>query len=142
MESYTSAFLPQKPSMFLSNVSPQSSLPVQKKLPCPLQSAGARFMDFHMVSGDSTDHGYPPCVSKWQYGPWTPTQSPAVAWPRDINIALGGSTDQGHLYSLSQNHGPRHGPPRRQPGPQTSISVASETVQASHVKCSVLILIS
>lgn len=40
----------------------QSSTPLQKKLPFPLQSETAWIMDFHMVSGGSTDHRHQHCL--------------------------------------------------------------------------------
>lgn len=68
-----------------------------------------------------------PRISIWspgQHGTWTPVWSPEVAWPTGINMAPGGSIDQGHLTWASevtrivdinmprpqQDHGPRHCP--------------------------------
>lgn len=73
----------------------QSSGPLKRELPCPLQSGEARITNLHMVSAESTDD--------------------------DIHAASGASMF--HRLSMvsrgSKGHGHQHCPPR-QPSPQTS----------------------
>lgn len=91
-----------------STVSLQSSIPLQKKHACPLQSAAARIMDVHMVSGYSTgrrqtmdipkafggnkDHEHQP---QGQHSSLSPTWLRAAAqiststWPSVVTLATG-----------------------------------------------------
>lgn len=90
----------------LIKLSPFTSLPLPEiiisflsatfqELPCPVKSAAAQIMDFHMVR-----------VAAWTtgllqpYRLWTSTQPSAAAWTTDTIIALGSSKGQEYKYSL------------------------------------------
>lgn len=78
--------------MSLSTASLQSSIPLQKNLPCSLESAGPWSMDFCMVSRNSMDYGH--SSGLWcQHIPQTSTCSPLVGQPIDINMDISNNTD-------------------------------------------------
>lgn len=90
--------------LFFSTVCLQSSMPLEKWFPCPLQSAW--ITDFHMVSGDNTGyrhshglsistHHRPQHGLQWQYRPWTLTRPSVTAWASDSIVALSSSAGQG-----------------------------------------------
>ena len=112
----------QKPSMSLSTANLQSSIPLQKNLPCPLQLIGAWSIDFHTaVSDNSIDFECPPTSGvstchrpqhalKCQYWPQTPKglwQQPSP-WISAWLQAAAQTTDilHGFWYNININLAP------------------------------------
>lgn len=71
-----------------STVSLLSSIPLQNKLPSPLESVAAQTTDFQMVSGSIADHRH-------QHGPWRFMK---------LHIVSSGNTGQRPQHCLWQHH--------------------------------------
>lgn len=66
----------------------QSSILLEEKFPCPLQSAAARIMVFYMFSGEGMDHGHPHGCCALTLGSPEITRSPTYMKKKSLHSSL------------------------------------------------------
>lgn len=87
--------------LLFSTVSLQLSMLLQKKLPCPFQSAAVWIKDFQMASGDSVDHRHPHSLRNQQdHRPPHRLRRQHRTSNTDISMTFGGSIYNGHQHDL------------------------------------------